>query len=205
MESNPASWESTPLSLRQVTPPSPVPPSPPRQNPQPRRTDARVAPRRPRCPTIKLFGTGRQSRVNINMVVGTSGPHITDVSRIADVECGATAEFDSSTEGQSRKRRRVEEGIAWSPMVYTVTLGSRPRDFIVRLASYCQEVNILQAIQEVTSAHRLSTNTGTLVSLTSQHALYGRNNNMTKFWQAVIEIQIALRCERFVLLLLEPS
>lgn len=38
----------------------------------------------------------------------------------------------------------------------------------------------------------------TLISLTAAHTLYTHDSNMARFWQAVIEIQIALYCERSV-------
>jgi len=150
--------------------------------------DARLPPPRPGddCSRTVLRGTDRRPRVNVDTVVDTFEPS------------GADAESDPPNPGPSRKRKRAEEGIRWSQVEYTVTLGVRPRDFIIQLASYCWTVDIQQAVLEVTSTHLSSTDTGTLASLTADHTFYGQNNNMTKFWQSVIEIQIALRCERFV-------
>ena len=88
--------------------------------------------------------------------------------------------------------------IEWSQVGYTATLGAKPQEFIFLLATYCQTVDVQQAIEDITTVHLPSANTGMLALLTTEHGLQAQNNNMTKFWQSVIEVQITLQCERFV-------
>jgi len=140
-----------------------------------------------KCPGSVPYGTDRQLRVNVNTVVEAS---LTSVG----------AEPGSSTQGHSRKRKRIEEGNQWSRVGYTITLGMRPRDFVIRLASFCQTWDVHRAIQELAPANLPSVGGGTLVSLVAEHGLHTRNSNLTRFWQSVIEVQVALRCERFVCL-----
>jgi hypothetical protein len=138
--------------------------------------------------TDLLHGTDRQLRVNVNQVVDTFVP----------TPDRSNTRPGSSTGAQTNKRKRLE-GTEWSQVTYTAVLGMRPRDFILQLASYCLTLDIQQAIRDVVSVHPSPANTGTLVSLTTEHALHTHNSNMAKFWQSVIEVQIALRCERLVL------
>ena len=180
--------ESAPLIMSQPGGlSSPAPSLPPRQS-RPRRVDPRLPPPNPdgKCCRTQLHGTDRQLRVNVDPLLESSGPH------------SAGDEPDTSAQSQPRKRKRVEGGIIWSQVEYTVTLGVRPRDFVIQLANYCREVDIPQVIRDVTSPHLSPISTGTLISLATEHAHHTLNNNVTKFWQTVIEIQIALRCERFV-------
>ena len=139
------------------------------------------------CARTSLRGTDKQTRVNVNTVLDTYGPSPGD----------ADLESNSSAGHRPCKRKRID-GIEWSQVKYTTTLGDRLRDFILRLASYCKSLDVQQVICDIISVYLPPANTGTLVALTNEYELHAHNNNMTKFWQAVIEIQVALRCERSV-------
>jgi len=145
---------------------------------------------RTKCSGHAPHRVDRQLRVNVNMVVETfeASPN------------GAHTEPGSSTQGRLPKRKRIEEGIEWSQAGYTVTLGMKPRDFVVRLASFCEAWEIHQAIQELMPTDLPSVGGGTLVSLVAEHGLHTRNSDLARFWQSVIEVQVVLRCERFVYL-----
>jgi hypothetical protein len=149
--------------------------------------DVRLPQPRTKCPSTVPYGTDRRLRVNINTAVGAPAASLGSVG----------AEPSSSTQGRSRKRKRIEEGIQWSQVGYTVTLSLRPRDFIIRLASFCKTWDIHQAIRELAPINLPSAGGGTLVSLIAEHGLHTRNSGVTRFWQSVIEVQVALRCERF--------
>lgn len=139
------------------------------------------------CACTSLRGIDKQTRVNINTVLDTYGPSPGD----------ADLESNSSAGHRPCKQKRID-GIEWSQVKYTTTLGDRPRDFILWLASYCKSLDVQQVIRDIISVYLPPANTGTLVALTNEYELHAHNNNMTKFWQAVIEIQVALRCERSV-------
>ena len=162
------------------TSPPPPPTPPPLQRPQQRRVDPRLYPR-PDCVKIKR-GTDRRLRININKKL-----------RIFGEPPSADADLDSQTQDQTRKRKDRE----WVEAEYTGTLGTKPRDFISRLAIYCAKPDICQEIQCIVSTNTAYT-TSSLLSLATAHARYTHDNNMARFWQSIIEIQIALRCERFV-------
>ena len=100
---------------------------------------------------------------------------------------------DSPIQDRPRKRKRTE----WLEVDSTVILGTRPRDFIILLAEKCLTLNIQQGIQDFVTVNSFSANNGTLLSLTAAHGHHSLNVNKSDFWQSVIEIQIALRCERF--------
>jgi len=99
---------------------------------------------------------------------------------------------DSPAQGQS-KRRRVE----WLEVESTVILGTEARDFVLQLAEYCKALDVGQAVQDFVTINHFSAGNGTLLSLTTAHDLHNRNADVNKFWRSLIEIQIALRCERF--------
>ena len=162
-------------------PPSPAPPTP--QRPQQRRVDARLPPPRPDgdCLTIKR-GTDHRLRINVNKRL-----HVFGGPSSADVD------LDSQTQDQTRKRK----GREWVEVEYTGTLGTRPQDFVSRLAIYCAKLDIHQELQCIVSTNTSYT-TSSLLSLATAHARYTHDSNMARFWQSIIKIQIALRCERFV-------
>ena len=128
--------ESAPLIISQSGGlSSPAPLLPPCQS-QPRRVDPRLPPPNldGKCCRTQLHGTDRQLRVNVDPLLESSGPHSTG------------DEPDTSAQGQPHKWKKVEGGIIWSQVEYTVTPGVRPWDFVIQLANYCQEVDIPQVI-----------------------------------------------------------
>lgn len=131
------------------------------------------------CRRTTLRGTDRRLRVNVGGVVDTF-------------------EAGSSTHNRPQKRKRADNVIQWSHIESTVTLGVRPREFIVLLAAFCETINVKDTLQELASIGLPSTVTGTLVSLVTGHAVHSRSSSATRFWRSVIEIQVALRCERSV-------
>ena len=102
-------------------------------------------------------------------------------------------DLDSSSQHQPQKRKNQE----WAEVGYTGTLGVKPQEFVTRLGTYCQTLDVHQEIQDTVSITPEHTTT-TLLSLATAHALHMHGNNMARFLQAIIEIQIALQCERFV-------
>jgi len=123
---------------------------------------------------------------------GPSGGHL-------DVDAGSPESPDSLDSPDSpiqdwpKKRKRTE----WLEVDLTVTLGTRPRNFVILLAEKCRTLDIEQAIKCFISINSFSANNGTLLSLVKAHDQHTQNIDKHMFWQSVIEIQIALRCERF--------
>ena len=160
-------------------PPQPLPPS--------RRRDRRLPRSGGKCPLI-----GRADirlRVNISSVLNTFGPS----GGGTDTHPSSPDSPSSPVWEQPRKRKRTE----WLEVDSTVTLGTRPRNFIILLAEKCGILDIQKEIRDFMSAGSFSANNGTLPSLIAAHNHHSQNINVSAFWQSVIEIQIALRCERF--------
>ena len=110
-----------------------------------------------------------------------------------DVDMASPDPPDSPIQDRPKKRKRTE----WLEVNSTVILGARPRNFIILLAEKCQALDIQQAIQHFISVNSFSANDGTLLSLVAAHCQHTQSIDKHLFWQSVIEIQIALRCERF--------
>ena len=110
-----------------------------------------------------------------------------------DDDTGSPDSPDSPIQDRPKKRKRTE----WLEVDLTVTLGARPRDFIIILAEKCLALDIQQAIRHFASINSFATNNGSLLSLVTAHGQHTQNIDKHMFWQSVIEIQIALRCERF--------
>jgi len=169
-------------------PPSPTPlhppPPPPPRRPQQRHADARLPPPRPDgdCITIP-HATDRRLRININKEL-----------RVFNESPSTDVDLYPQTRDQTRKRKNRE----WVEVEYTGTLGTRPRDFVSRLAIHCAKQDVHEEECQWIVLTNTACTTSSLISLAAAHARYSHDDNMTRFWQSIIEIQIALLCERFV-------
>ncbi|KAF9780636.1 hypothetical protein BJ322DRAFT_1112633 [Thelephora terrestris] len=180
LEYNPPS----PFSSQVGDSPSPGPLLLAQESRQKRSLDVRLPAARPgdkHAHTIR--GTDARLRVHVDSVAHTFGPS------------GSDAELDVETHSHLSKQKGADSGPTWSRITSTVTLGTKPRNFIQDLARYCEKVDVQQRIHEFTSVKPPSPNTGTLVSLAAEYAHHTENSNISMFWRSVIEVQVALRCE----------
>ena len=110
-----------------------------------------------------------------------------------DVDADIDNDPGPPVQGQPKKWRRLE----WLEVDSIVTLGMSARNFILHLTHYCKTLDVCQVIQDISSTDHFSVGSSTLLSLTVVHELSSHNTNVTWFWQSMIEIQMALQCERF--------
>lgn len=148
-------------------PSSPTPQLPQPRHMQLRRTNARLPLLKGKCTKKKLHGTDSRLRVNADEELPAFG---------GSTDC---ADPDPSTEHRQGRR--------WVEVKCAGTLGTKPRDFVIQLGSYCQKLDIHQEIHEVLSINPADT-MSTLVSLATAHSFHTHNNNMARFWQSIIEI-----------------
>jgi len=128
-------------------------------------------------------------RVNVGSVLNTYGPSGGD----SDDDPGSPETPESPIHDWPRKRKRTE----WLEVDLTVTLGTRLHNFIILLAERCRALDIQKVIRHFVSTNSFSANHGTLLSLVAAYGQHTQNIDKHMFWQSVIEVQIALRCERF--------
>ena len=87
-------------------------------------------------------------------------------------------------------------------VISTVTLGNKPRDFIQHLAGECNRVDVAAIINTLLSSKppSLLKPASSLKELTSQWAVYSGKKHFAQFWQAVIEMVVSMKCQRYVLI-----
>lgn len=85
-------------------------------------------------------------------------------------------------------------------VISTVTLGIKPRDLIHQVAGGCDRIELNDLVSLLSSEPPVCLQPGSsLKELTSQWAAYSGRKHTIQFWQAVIEMSISLKCQRYVL------
>jgi len=105
----------------------------------------------------------------------------------------------SSEEDTDEDRPAAKRFKGWR-IISTVTLGDKPRDFIIQVAGACDRIDlndIVRSLMSVESKTHIAPGS-TLKDLTSQWTTYSGGKQVVLFWQAVIEITVSLRCQRYV-------
>lgn len=109
----------------------------------------------------------------------------------------------SSPEDAHEDEPAAKQPKGWKT-ISAVTLGDGPRDLILQLAGECGRIDIVNIVNTLIAVespvHMTPTVPGsTLKELTSQWTTYSGDKHIVQFWQAVIEITVAIRCQRYVL------